>query len=137
MARGYNDDPALLLEFLDGFVVRHKYDERETELLGLLADNGAEVARTTGIRKQIRKDEEEESRLTAALKAATEGRVEDIAKWATILASQGPMLDELGARISMASALRKPETSLSLEEIAAEFGVDLRASLDSPSSGLG
>lgn len=127
LARGYNADPDLLLDFLDGFIVRHKYDERESELLTQLDENGSEVSRTSGITSQIKKQEAEEARLTASLKAATEGRVEDIAKWASILASQGPMLEELESRIDAASTLPKDDTHLGLDEIAAEFGVDLTA----------
>ncbi|HEX8085460.1 MAG TPA: AAA family ATPase [Solirubrobacteraceae bacterium] len=48
LAQNYNDDPALLLEFLDGFIVRHKYDEREAELIGSLEENASEILRTSG-----------------------------------------------------------------------------------------
>lgn len=127
LARGYNDDPNLLLEFLDGFIVRHKYDEREAELAALLEENEAEVIRTSGIRSQINRSEAEEARLNASLKAATEGRVEEIAKWATTLASQGPMLEELEARIAAASTMPLVDAELGIDAIATEFGVDLTA----------
>ena len=116
-----------MLEFLDGFIVRHKYDEREIELIGRLEENGSDVTRTNGIAAQIKQNEAEESRLNASLKAATEGRVEEIAKWATILASQGPMLEELDKRVDAASTVPTDDTSLALDEIASEFGVDLTA----------
>lgn len=132
LAQNYNDDPEPLLEFLDGFIVRHKYDEREAELIGLLEENASEVLRTSGIAAQSKKQEEEELRLSASLKAATEGRVEEIAQWATILASQGPMLDELESRLSAASEVPKSEASLSLNELAQEFGVDLTAGAAAP-----
>ena len=125
LARGYNDDPNLLLEFLDAFIVQHKYDEREAELITRLEDNGAEVLRTSGIRSQIAKNEAEEARLTASLKAATEGRVDEIAKWATTLASQGPLLEVLETRVGAASTLPKVDADLDLVAIAADFGVDL------------
>jgi energy-coupling factor transporter ATP-binding protein EcfA2 len=127
LARGYNDEPDVLLGFLDGFLVRHKYDERERELLAQLEENGADVRRTSGIAKQIAEKVSEESRLDASLKAATEGRVEDIAKWATVLASQGPMLEELSQRIDSATAVQEDDMELSLDAIATEFGVQLDA----------
>jgi hypothetical protein len=125
LARGYNADPGLLLEFLDGFIVRHACDERESELVVQLEDNGSEVIRTSGIAKEIKKKVEEESRLKASLKAAEDGRVEEIAVWAGLLASQGPMLAELATRVETAAAIPAGEESLVIDEIAAEFGVDL------------
>ena len=125
LSRGYNADPGLLLEFLDGFIVRHKYDEREAELLGALEENGAEVSRTAGIGAQIEKAEQEESRLNAELEAAKKGRVEDIAKWAAILSSQRPMLEELTERIDAVVGLPDDDAVLGLDAVAAQFGVDL------------
>lgn len=125
MARGYTAEPHILLEFLDGFLVRHHYDEREAELLAQLEENGAEVRRTSGIAGQIKKQEAEEQRLTASLQAATEGRVEELAKWATILASQGPMLEELERRIDVATTPQDLDEDLSLDAVASEFGFDL------------
>ena len=125
LARGYNDDPNLLLDFLDSFVVRHQYDEREADLGLRLEENGSDVARTSGIATQIKKNEAEESRLSASLSAATDGRVEEIAKWAAMLASHGPMLEELRARIDQASSLPKADEPLALDKVAEEFGVDV------------
>lgn len=127
LARGYTADPRLLLEFLDGFIVRHAYDEREAELIAQLEENAAEVKRTSGIAREIKKKVGEEARLQASLKAAEDGRVEEIAKWAGLLATQGPLLSELGSRIDVAAAIPSDVTNLALDEIAADFGVDLRS----------
>ena len=125
LARDYTSDPRPLLEFLDGFVVRHKYDEREQELLAQLADNGAEVARTGVRQKQIDDLAAERRRLEASLKAAQESRVEDIARWAVLLASQGPLLDELKARIDAVTEAQRQVEPVDLDALAGAYGVDL------------
>jgi energy-coupling factor transporter ATP-binding protein EcfA2 len=125
VARDYNDDPGVLLDFLDGFVVLHEFEERESELLSQLADNGAEVQRTSGVGRQIKKLEEEQARLEAALKAATEGRIEEMARWAGLLTSQKPLLDDLDARLGDVLQEDAVEPMANLDALAAEFGVDL------------
>jgi energy-coupling factor transporter ATP-binding protein EcfA2 len=125
LARGYDDDPELLLNFLDGFIVRHSFEEQETDLLAQLADNGAEITKTNTARRQIEEFEREEARLAASLKAAEDGKVEQIAQWAGLLAAQGPLLVELGAMIDRAAALPADATTTDLDALAADFGVDL------------
>lgn len=128
LARGYTSDPAPLLKFLDGFVVRHAYEESEKELLAHLEDNGAEVKRTGVHQSQVVNLAAERSRLEASLKAAQESRVEDIARWATLLASQGPMLDELKARIDAAAEVQRLVEPIDIDALAQAYGVDLGTS---------
>lgn len=125
LARGYISDPRPLLEFLDAFVVRHTYDEREEDLLAQLEDNGAEVKRTGVRQKQIDDLAAERSRLEASLKAAQESRVEDIARWAGLLASQGPLLDELKARIDAVTETQWQLEPVDINALARAYGVDL------------
>jgi hypothetical protein len=127
LARGYASDPRPLLEFLDGFVVRHTYDEREDELLAQLADNGSEVKRTGVREKQIEELTAERQRLDASLRAAQESRVEDIARWAVLLASQGPLLDELRARVDAITDTQWQIEPIDLDTMAQTYGVDLDA----------
>jgi energy-coupling factor transporter ATP-binding protein EcfA2 len=127
LARGYNDDPVLLLTFLDGFVVRHKYDEAEDDLLASLSENAAEVTRTAVRKKHIDDLIEDRDRIQAALKAAQESRVEEIARWATLLASQGPLLDDLRARIETATGAELQLEPIDIDELAVSYGVDLSA----------
>jgi energy-coupling factor transporter ATP-binding protein EcfA2 len=125
LARGYKDEPEILLEFLDEFIVRHEFEEQETELLAQLEENGAEIRRTAGIQRQLQELEEEHAMLKGRLQAATVGRVEDIAQWATLLAAQKPMLAELAARLAEAATVPTAEPLASLDVLAAEFNVDL------------
>jgi energy-coupling factor transporter ATP-binding protein EcfA2 len=127
VARGYNDEPAVLLEFLDGFVVLHEFDELETELISKLADNAAELERTSGAEVEVKNLEAEQARLEASLKAATEGKVEEMARWATLLSSQTPLLKNLDERLEEALRRARPEPTMDLDSLAAEFGVDLAA----------
>jgi predicted ATPase len=125
LARGYDNDPSILLAFLDGFVVRHDYDERAFDLTAQLADNAAELQRTSGYAKEIETLTSDQQRLDASLKAAEHGKVELIAQWATLLAAQAPFLDRLERELS---ALSRPDTTiapLDLDELASEYGVDL------------
>lgn len=125
LARDYNDDPAVLLAFLDDFVVLHEFEEVERELLGQLEDNGADVRRTSVTSDAIKKLEGEEARLEGSIKAATEGRIDELAKWAALLASQRPMLEDMESRITEAVTAETVEPVLDLDALADEFGVDL------------
>ncbi len=125
LARGYTDDPKLLLEFLDQFIVKYEFDEHERALLAQLEENGAEIVRTSGIGKQIKEYETEEARLESSLKAAKESKIDEIAQWATRLASQKPLLEELASRVSNALATNTPDSIGDLDALAAEYKVDL------------
>jgi predicted metal-dependent phosphoesterase TrpH len=125
LARGYEGNPDILLEFLDGFVVRHEHDEREQDLLGQLEDNASEVRRTSVRRDQIHKLEEEEARLDASLKAAEKGKVEQIAEWARELAAQGPFIQHLDTALRGAIEADEIAQPIDLDRLAADFGVDL------------
>lgn len=127
LARGYADDPMPLLKFLDAFVVRHEYDEAERELLAQLTDNAAEVRRTSVLQKQIDELTAERDRLSASLKAAQESRVEDIARWAVLLASQGPLLEDIRNRLTLSSGAQLELETIDLDALAQAYGVDLAA----------
>jgi hypothetical protein len=127
LARGYTDDPEILLRFLDQFIVRYEFDEAETELLAQLEENGAEISRTAGVTTQIKQYAEEESRHESALKAAQENRVVEIAQWANRLAAQKPLLEELDARLAKAVAATSSEPVADLEALASTYKVDLTA----------
>jgi energy-coupling factor transporter ATP-binding protein EcfA2 len=125
LARGYEDDPSILLEFLDGFVVRHHYDEEEAQHLAGLADNASEVRRTAGTAKKIKDFEGEHARLDASLKAAQTGKLESIAQWAGLLAAQTPLLARLEEDLNDAARLGGEAEPIGIDELAEEFGVDL------------
>jgi predicted ATPase len=127
LARGYNEEPRILLEFLDGFLALHEYQERENELAAALEDNAAEVQRTSGAEAEIKKLEQDQARLEASLKAATEGKVESMAHWASLLSSQNPLLETLEQRLDEVLNARAPEPAADLDALAADYGVDLDA----------
>ena len=125
LARGYREDPEILLEFLDGFVVKHRFEELEDELLSCLEGNAAEVRRTSVQKKQIEKLETERARLEATLKKAKAGRIEEIAEWAAMLAAQAPLLDRLAAVLDRTATLPPQPEKIDIDTLASEFRVDL------------
>jgi energy-coupling factor transporter ATP-binding protein EcfA2 len=125
LARDYTDDPSALLEFLDDFVVRHEFDEREGDLIAAMDDNGAEVTRTGLQREQMQTLETEQARLEGSLKAAEDGRVEELADWARRLADQRPLLDRVEEQLNEALRAGKVEPIADLDVMASQYGVDL------------
>jgi energy-coupling factor transporter ATP-binding protein EcfA2 len=125
LARGYDDDPRLLLAFMDGFVVRYEFEEREADLAAQLAENASDVERTSGTAQQIERLESEHARLDASLKAAQTGRVELIADWAGLLAAQAPFLVRLEQEIAAASQVDGSRRVPDIDALATDFGVDL------------
>jgi hypothetical protein len=105
----------------------HEYQERENELAAALADNAAEVQRTSGAEAEIKKLDQDQARLEASLKAATEGKVESMAQWASLLSSQNPLLETLEQRLDEALKAEAPEPAADLDALAADYGVDLDA----------
>lgn len=127
LAREYEDNPSILLTFLDDFLVLHRFQEREAELIAQLEDNSTEVQNTAVASDQVKRLEEEQARLAASIKAATEGQIEELAKWAALLASQKPLLEDLDSRLDAALPAVTTEPVADLDALADEFGVDLSA----------
>jgi ABC-type lipoprotein export system ATPase subunit len=125
VARGYDDEPAVLLDFLDGFVVLHEFEEEEAELMGKLADNAAEIERTNGAEREIKELEKEQKGLEASLKAATEGKIDEMARWANLLSSQKPLLEGIDERLNDVLQEDALEPTANLDALAEEFGVNL------------
>jgi energy-coupling factor transporter ATP-binding protein EcfA2 len=125
LARSHKEDPALLLGFLDDFIVRHDFLEREAELLRELTENAGEVQRTSGVSTQIAKLDEQEAKLTATLEAAKKSRIDEIAQWAQWLSSQKPLLEQIDARVQDSSRKQTDEDHVDLDQLAGQFGVDL------------
>lgn len=125
LARGYKDEPLALLAFLDDFIDRHDFDETEEDLVSKLAENQAEISGTLGFEVQIERFETEKARLEGSLKAAQEGNIEEIARWARMLASQKPLLAKIEARLAEVLRAPGPDAVADLDALAAEFDVDL------------
>lgn len=125
LARGYTEDPSLLLAFMDDFVVRHEFDEREADTLAELEENGAEVTRTQVRNEQIQKLEGEQSRLEASLKAAEAGKVEELADWARRLSEQRPLLNSVENSLAETLKPEPPEPVVDIDSLAGQYDIDL------------
>ncbi len=124
LARGYSDEPKVVLDFLDAFINRHQLDEEDEELLDQLEENGAEVVRTSVVPDKIKKLEADKSRLEGEVEAAKKGRIEEVAQYAAMLSSQKPLLEELERQLQ-APAGTNASNKLDLGQLASQFGVDL------------
>jgi ABC-type cobalamin/Fe3+-siderophores transport system ATPase subunit len=124
LAKGYHETPGILLEFLDGFVVKHEHDEREQELMAALAENATDLERNNVRLEQMSELETQQKRLKASLEAAQKGQIEEVAKLAQLLASEEPFVAELESEFDNSELLDTSEP-VDLSSRAAEFGVDL------------
>lgn len=124
LARGYTDEPKVVLDFLDVFINRHQLDEEDEELLSQLEENGAEVVRTSVVPDKIKKLEADKSRLEGEIEAAKKGRIEEVAQYAAMLSSQKPLLEELERQLQ-APVGTNASNKLDLGQLASQFGVDL------------
>ncbi|MGN6275699.1 MAG: TrlF family AAA-like ATPase [Solirubrobacterales bacterium] len=125
LARGYRAEPEKLLAFLDGFIVKHEFEEREEELLSQLADNGSDVTRTAGTEERIQALEGQQKQQEGSLKAAQEGRIEEIARYAVLLSAQKPLLARIRTLFATLTTDRSLGQQIDLDALALEFGVDL------------
>jgi energy-coupling factor transporter ATP-binding protein EcfA2 len=125
LARSHKEDPTVLLGFLDDFIVRHDFLERDAELLRELDENGGEVESTNGVNTQIAKLEEQAAKLNATLEAAKKSRIDVIAQWAQWLSSQKPLLERISARVQDSSRKQPAGDVVDLDQLATQFGVDL------------
>jgi hypothetical protein len=125
LARGYKDEPEVVLEFLDVFINRHELDEAEEELMSQLEENGTRVIQSAVTSERIEKLKEDKARLDGEVEAAKKGRIEEIAQYAAMLSSQKPLLEELERKLQApADATVKP--TVDLQQLATQFGVDLK-----------
>ncbi len=132
LALSYDESPEPLLEFLDGFVVTHEFEEREDELVAQLGENATKLTANSGTQAQIKKLENDQARLKASLDAAKKGRVDEVARFAEILSAQAPLLAALEERISDATKVSESFEGLSVDSLAQEFDVDLSTKTASP-----
>jgi predicted ATPase len=125
LARGYEASPELVIEFLEQFVDMADHDQRERDLIAALTDNAAEVRRTHVGLEKLADMEMRLKELGAQLDAAEKSRIEVIAKWAALLASEGPLLARLRERIQ-SLLIDRPHSPIDIDVLAAEAGVDPR-----------
>lgn len=125
LARGYRDEPLALLSFLDGFIVKHELIEREEVVLAELAENGTEVVRTAGTAKKIGDLEVQQKQQEDTLRAAEQGKIEEIARYALLLSTQGPLLKRLDILVEAASKGEVKRVQIDLDSLADEYKADL------------
>jgi energy-coupling factor transporter ATP-binding protein EcfA2 len=125
LVRGYRDNPALLLSFLDSFCELAGNEEGERELLAQLADNAVEIRRTTFRSEELTKLLVEQQRLAAQFKAAEGGRLEELAVWARELATQGALITRVREQVASVQSATTGGSVHSLHELADQTQTDL------------
>lgn len=124
LARGYRADPEAILRFLDQFVDFRDEAATEQAVLAALLENGTDVRRTEVTAKALSAAQNVVRQLEANFKAAQSSRLEDVAKWARWLASEGPLLRNLQEQLAAVQQVRQPP-KVDLDRLAASAGVDL------------
>lgn len=125
LARSHKEEPTVLLGFLDDFIVRHDFLEREAALLQELDENGGDILRTSGVNVQITQLEQQAAKLSATLEAAKKSRIDEIAQWAQWLSSQKPLLERIRGQVQDSVRERPDKDAIDLDQLAIQFGVDL------------
>lgn len=125
LARDYAGDSTRLLDFLDSFVDLAAGSQADAECLVLLGDNASEILRTNVSADELAVAEKKHGELEASLKAAQTGKVEELAKWAELLASQTPLLTALESVITALGSAGQTPPAVDIDALALEYGVDL------------
>ena len=123
IVRGYETDPAQVLTFLDQFVDYADIDGEERRLIAELADVAAEVKRTSTGLPTLPQLEKRVKELEAQLEAAQRSKLEEVAKWAAALASEGPFLDQLDVAITTRGE-KRPNSPIDIDSAAVSVGLD-------------
>lgn len=123
IAREYDSNPSMLLSFIDQFVDLDEIERRESELLSELATNAALVKSMNEGLERIPKVKKVVDELTAQLTAAEKSRLEEVAKWASILTAEGPLITRIRDAIQRLKE-EKPEAVIDLDAMAEQSGVE-------------
>jgi predicted ATPase len=125
LVRRYQDEPEEILAFLDKFCDLRKHNEAVAELLDRLSDNAGLVSETAVSGKQKANLEKELVELEASLEAAQQGKIEAVAKYATVLATEGPLLDALKSRIDEITNPDRENAEIDIDSLAQDSNADL------------
>jgi energy-coupling factor transporter ATP-binding protein EcfA2/histidinol phosphatase-like PHP family hydrolase len=125
VASSYRSQPLQMLSYLDEFCDLDREIDAERAVLDRLADNAADVVRTSFRQEEYRAATDERQKLEANIKAAQKGKLEDIASWAIRLATQQAMIGQLRSHVDRLSTARSTAGVPSLDEIARETKTDL------------
>jgi energy-coupling factor transporter ATP-binding protein EcfA2 len=125
VASDYRTQRLQMLAYLDSFCDLADDLDAEQDVLERLTDNGAEVVRTAYRAEDHQAASEERKKLDAAIKKAESGKLEIIAKWARLLATQAALIDQVQARLARVTTARAAQQVPALASIADETGTDL------------
>ncbi|MEX1069578.1 MAG: AAA family ATPase [Chloroflexota bacterium] len=125
VASDYRTQRLQMLAYLDTFCELDKEQDAERDVLDRLADNAAEVIRTAFRAADYKQAADERTKLEATIKAAETGKLEEIAKWARLLASQAALIDQIQERLERLAAARATAILPDLDAIASETNTDL------------
>jgi len=112
------------LDFLGEFLPPNETQVDETRILAELADNGDVLRRTAGAGGRLLKLKLEKTRLTNLLTTATDAKLQLVAEYAAVLASEGPLLSELLRQIDDLPKVAIPRAP-DVVALARDYAVDL------------
>jgi predicted ATPase len=125
LAERSTGDPAALRRFLDVFVDLERHENSERELLDALEDNAATVQRAAQGLGELEKWRRTVTELRGTLEAAKNSKVEELAQWATQLAGEGSLLEELDRLVAELVRVDSVPGTADLDQLALDTGTDL------------
>jgi len=125
VALDYRTQRVQILAYLDSFCDLSTQLDAEQDALERLNDNAAEVKRTAFRAADHKAAREEKAKLDANIKAAETGQLEDIAKWARVLAGQATLIDQVRTNLARLTTARATPAMPDLDALAVETQADL------------
>ena len=118
------ENPVHTLEFLESFLDTSELDTQEVTLLTAIAENGDVIRRTARTDEELKKLRSDRAQLERSLATATNANLPQVAKYAQILAREGPLRDAIQAELVALGQASLPSPPNLIEE-AARHEVDL------------
>ena len=125
VALDYRSQRVQILAYLDSFCDLSAQRDAEQDVLERLNDNAAEVKRTAFRAAEHKAAQEERAKLDANIKAAETGQLEDIAKWARVLAGQAALIDQVRASLARLTTAKATQAIPRVDDLATETQADL------------
>ncbi len=118
------ENPTSTLRFLRNFSDTAEVDTADVALMTALSQNGDVIRRTAPAEAELKKLRLERAQLDRSLVTATAANLPQVAKYAQILAREGPLRDSLKAELEALGDTRLPRPS-ELASAATKHEVDL------------
>jgi hypothetical protein len=125
LARAYETNPELVLEYLDSFCDLAAQLDREEAIVGELEENSETVTRTATHQVDRDRARKERDELAASLDAAKKSRLDEVAEWSSILTSQRSLVAQLETAIAQATMVPPRRPRIQLNVMAGSYGADL------------